>query len=199
MQKYAAFIAGLPTGRNAISMDRLKALLSQLGFLNIETFLTSGNVIFETAPVGVIQPLEAQIARYLRKSLDVDDIWVFIRTPEELRAIAADVPFEEEDMNASGNLLFIVLLTEEPGEQSKRRLRIKRNDVDDLRLSGREIYWLRRPSSEAVAPPSLSEILEAPATVRSFHTIVRLIDRITARPRAESPVTEINPSAQSHP
>lgn len=200
MQKYAAFIAGLPTGRKSVSMDRLKTLLSQIGFENVETFLTTGNVTFETAPVGVIQPLEAQIARYLRKSLGVEDLWVFVRTDEQLKSILHEVPFSGEDLNANGNLLFVVLLTHEPDDQVEKQLRIRRNDVDELRLRGTEIYWLRRPSNEAVAPPSLSEMLDAPATVRSFHTIQRMVDSFTPRPRVEEPGVDddASQSAQSH-
>ena len=181
-------------------MDRLKTLLSQLGFSNIETFLTTGNVTFETAPVGVIGPLEAQIARYLRKSLGVEDLWVFVRTSDELRAIIDDVPFTEEDLNASGSLLFIVLLTNEPDDQVERQLKIRRNEVDELKLRGTEIYWLRRPSNEAVAPPSLAEMLDAPATVRSFHTISRIVDSFTPRPQVdEIRGDDASQSAQSHP
>ena len=181
-------------------MDKLKTLLSQLGFSNIETFLTTGNVTFETAPVGVIGPLEAQIARYLRKSLGVDDLWVFIRTVDELRAIIDNVPFPDEDLNASGSLLFIVLLTNEPDDQAERQIKIRRNDVDELKLRGTEIYWLRRPSNEAVAPPSLAEMLDAPATVRSFHTISRIVESFTTRARVEDVKSDdASQSAQSHP
>lgn len=52
-------------------MENLQRLFTKLGFSQVETYLQSGNVIFETAPVGIIPPLEAQIARYLRKSLVV--------------------------------------------------------------------------------------------------------------------------------
>jgi uncharacterized protein (DUF1697 family) len=200
VQKYAAFIAGLPTGRKAVSMDRLRTLLSQMGFLNVETFLTTGNITFETAPVGVIGPLEAQIARYLRKSLAVDDLWVFIRSARQLQEIIDNVPFSEEDLNAAGNLLFIVLLTNEPDRQLERELKIRRNDVDELKLRGTEIYWLRRPSNEAVAPPSLAEMLDAPATVRSFHTLSRMADSFTAGPRvSDGHHDDTSQSAQSHP
>ena len=181
-------------------MEKLKTLLSNLGFLNVETFLTTGNVTFETAPVGVIGPLEAQVARFLRKSLNVDELWVFIRSADQMRSIVDNVPFTEEDLNTSGNLLFIVLLTGEPDYQIERHLKIRRNDVDELKLRGTEIYWLRRPSNEAVAPPSLAEMLDAPATVRSFHTISRMVDSFKARPRAsEAHPDDTSQSAQSHP
>jgi uncharacterized protein (DUF1697 family) len=202
VQRYVAFIGGLPTGRDAPGMDNLKVLLSRLGFLNVETFLTTGNVIFDTAPVGVIAPLEGQIERYLSKSLDVEGISVFIRTPDQLLEIMANVPFSSEEVHTPGSLLFVVLLADSPDEKARRQLRIRRNEVDELKyIDGREIYWLRKPSNEAVEPPSLAEILDAPATVRTFHTIARLVDRCTPKDRGDTPAIDSNPdsspSAQS--
>lgn len=180
-------------------MDTLKKLFTRLGFLNVETFLTNGNVIFDTAPVGVIGPLEAQIARFLTKSLEAEAIHVFIRTPEELLGILASVPFRPEEVRDAENHLFVVLLGDEPDERATRQLKIRRTEVDELRLHGKEIYWLRRPSAEPVPPPVLSEILDAPATVRSFQTIARLVAKCTSRIEAGDHSRRISQSARSHP
>lgn len=198
MQQYVAFVAGLPCGRDSVGMDTLRNLFARLGFLNVETFLTNGNVIFHTAPVGLIGPLEAQISRFLTKSLEADDIHVFIRTPEELVSILGSVPFPADEVDRDGNHLFVVFLGEEPDEHVKKQLKIRRNDVDELRLSGKEIYWLRRPSSEQVPPPSLSEILDAPATVRSLHTISRLVAKCTPQELRKNPAADVSQSARSH-
>jgi uncharacterized protein (DUF1697 family) len=180
MQRYVAFIGGLPCGRDGTGMETLRGLFGRLGFLNIETYLTSGNVTFDTAPVGLIRPLEDQIARHLNRSLETEGVSVFIRTPKQLADIIARNPFAAEESDHHSNILFVVLLAEHPDERTERQLGIRRNDVDDLRVSGREIFWLRRPSEEAVPPPTLSEILDAPATVRSFSTLVRLMQKCVA-------------------
>ena len=197
MQRYIAFVAGLPCGRDSVGTDTLRNLFARLGFLNVEVFLTNGNVIFDTAPVGVIEPLEAQLERFLMKSLGTEDIHVFIRTPDELLGILANVPFRPDELRAEDNHLFVVLLSEEPDEKTRRNLRIRRTEVDELRLNGKEIYWLRRPSPEQVPPPSLSEILDAPATVRSFQTIARLVARCTPKGSTDILPIDANQSAQS--
>ena len=197
MQQYVAFVAGLPCGRDSVGMDTLRNLFARLGFLNVETFLTNGNVIFHTAPVGLIGPLEAQIARFLMKSLDVEGIHVFIRTPDQLLGILAGVPFPADEVRSDGNHLFVILLEEEPDEHVRKQLRIRRTEVDELRLNGKEIYWLRRPSSGQVPPPALSEILDAPATVRSFHTIAQLVAKCTPHAASKSPLIDVSQSARS--
>ena len=187
----------MPCGRDSVGTDTLRNLFARLGFLNVEVFLTNGNVIFDTAPVGVIAPLEAQIERFLMKSLGTEEIHVFIRTPDELLGILANVPFRPDEVRAEDSHLFVVLLSEEPDEKARKKLRIRRTEVDELRLNGKEIYWLRRPSPEQVPPPSLSEILDAPATVRSFQTIARLVARCTPTAVKDPLPVDANQSAQS--
>lgn len=167
-------------------MSALRSLFLRLGFLNVEAYLTSGNVVFDTAPVGVIGPLEAQISRHLKNSLEASRIWTFIRTPEEVARIVANVPFDPGDVNASGNSLFVMLLWEPPDDRTTRQLRIRRNDVDELRIIGREIYWLRRSGEGVAPPPSFAEILDVPVTVRSFNTMKSLADRYVDPSRART-------------
>src|SRR5512138_1056395 len=96
MQKYVAFMTGLPVRGGAPGQERVKKLFSRLGLTSVETFRAADNVIFETAPVGVIGPLEAQISRHLRRSLETEDLWTFIRTPKEIAEIVRDIPFTAE-------------------------------------------------------------------------------------------------------
>jgi uncharacterized protein (DUF1697 family) len=176
MQRYIAFLSGLPVGRNKVPMSTLENLFRKLGFLNVESYLTTGNIAFDTAPVGITAPLEAQISRHLERSID-GDIRTFLRTPEELFSIASEIPFTESEMPGD-SALFIVLLAEPLDDRTEYQLRIRRNDNDLLKPRGREIYWLRRRTDDASSKPlSLTETLNVPATVRSLNTIKKLADR----------------------
>lgn len=196
MQKYVAFISGLPFGRNAIKSDDLRSAMTRLGFIDVEVFSTSGNVAFDTAPVGLVGPLEAQISRHIKRTFELEDIWTFIRTPSELRSIVRELPYDEADVADEGNSIFVVLLSEEPDALTARRLRIKRNEVDELRLSRREIYWLRRRvEGEPIPPPPIADILDARATVRSLHTLQQIVAQLE-KPRTK-PRVKIEDSTQS--
>lgn len=188
MQKYAAFVSGLPTGKNSISDDDLSHAFLRLGFTDPQAMLNSGNVVFDTPPVGVIGPLEAQISRHLRNTFEQNDIWTFIRTPDELHQILEGVPFSHKEVSDKGNSIYVVLLSEQLDQVASERIQIKRNEVDELEPAGREIYWLRRiTKGEHIAPPPISEMLDSPATVRSLHAIQRILNEIehpsTKRPR----------------
>ena len=178
MQRYIAFLGGLPVGRDAVTSDTLRSLFSRLGYLEVETYLTTGNVAFLTAPVGIIGPLEAQLSRYLTKEVR-DDVDVFIRTPEDLVKIAGHRPFPDEDVE-SGNVFVVLLHNPVPKPIAQRLGRVTASS-DGFSANGREIYWLR-PSRGAVTsrPLSLTGILESPATVRSLHTLERLAAKYAA-------------------
>src|SRR5215203_2668232 len=145
MQRYVAFLSGLPVGYGVEGMGDLRRLFSQLGFSGVETFLTTGNVAFETAPVGVIAPLEAQITRYLQKNLD-DSVEVFLRKPEELSEMLSYDAFPGEDIEAEGESLFIRLVRERMSTGIERRVGVGRAEGDDVHPDRNSIYGLRRPT-----------------------------------------------------
>jgi uncharacterized protein (DUF1697 family) len=171
MQRYIAFLSGLPTGPDAVSQDQLHHLFSKLGFLNVETHGTSGNVAFETAPVGVIGALEAQISRHLKNSIE-GDIWTFLRTPEYLSQVVANAPFSGDDECSR----FVVLLAEPLDSRTEKRVRSYRSASESLHPRGLEIYWERRLLADGGSPLLLADLLDSPATVRSFSTITGLVD-----------------------
>ena len=193
MQKYIAFISGLPFVSDDGEVQKIRALFQRLGFSNVETFHGRDTVIFETAPVGVIGPLEAQISRHLKRSLDLDHAWTFIRTPAELSEVVKSAPFDPD--RVENVVSFVVLLSEEPDDRTARALRIRRNDWDELTPAGKHIYWVRHESDDAGPPPSLGEIIDAPATVRSFRTISRLAEQYS--PHAGRRSSKPAPSASS--
>ena len=177
MQRYIAFLSGLPTGSQAVPQDTIRRLLSKLGFLNIETHGTSGNVAFETAPVGVTGALEAQISRHLRNSIN-GEIWTFLRTPEYLAQVVANAPFSDDDESSR----FVVLLAEPLDSRTEKRVRAHRTGAESLHPRGLEIYWERRMLADGGAPLLLADLLDSPATVRSFSTITGLVNEYHKTP-----------------
>ena len=192
LQRYIAFLSGLPVGPAAVPQDELVRLFRKLGFLGVETLGTTGNVAFETQPVGVVGALEAQISRHLKRSIDAD-IWTFIRTPEQLSALVAGAPFSDDP----GSSRFIVFLAEPLDDKTVRRLSARGNPREILHPQGLEIYWERQNVADGGSPLALSNFIGSPATVRSFSTITRLAADYGKSPRrAASRPTESERSRQ---
>jgi uncharacterized protein (DUF1697 family) len=173
MQRYITFIRGFSAGHSPTEMRHLRSLFRGLGFCNVETYLQSGNVIFDAAPLGIIPLFEAQISRYLTKSLG-GEVDAFIRTPEELAQIVDYEPFPDEDTSDS---LFVVLLHEPPSDRVRRCVRFAKTATDEFRVNGREVYWLRRQPGDPTAQawPSIAKTLGVPVTVRTMNTLRKLV------------------------
>ncbi len=80
-------------GTGKLSMADLRKLLDGLGFRNIETYIQSGNVVFDAA--GSAAKVKAAVAAGLEKLMGAP-VEVMVRTHEELTRIIAGNPFAEE-------------------------------------------------------------------------------------------------------
>lgn len=79
MTKYIAFLREINVGaHNRMKMDELRALFESLGHEDIETYLQSGNVVFEAAQTGKVA-LRAEIHEAIEDEFGYD-ISVIIRT-----------------------------------------------------------------------------------------------------------------------
>ena len=174
MPKYVAFLRAVNVGGHIVKMDHLRQLFEALGFCNVETFIASGNVIFDSSSKST-KTLERKIENLLQESFGYA-VATFIRSTSELENIAQNKPFDDSELNAEGNVLYIAFTSDEPSTKSKRDLLTLTTDVDDFRINGREIYWLSRKkiSESKVSGAQLERTLGMPATLRNANTIRRL-------------------------
>src|SRR5262245_28797721 len=93
--RYVAFLRAINVGGHVVKMDQLRKLFEQLKFKNVETFIASGNVIFETASTDAAA-LETKIEKHLAKALGYE-VGTFLRTCDEVAAIAGHKAFAEKD------------------------------------------------------------------------------------------------------
>ncbi len=171
MPKYIAFLRAINVGRRVVKMDRLRGLFEALGFQNVETFIASGQVMFETRATDMAR-LEARIEQQLLAGLGYH-VDTFIRTPAELARIAQRV-------QPNGRTLYVCFTRATPPRAVREKLSSYRNDVDDFEVHGREVYWLceKNLSESKFSGALLEKILGGPATARNLNTINRLVAKL---------------------
>jgi len=99
MSKYIAFLRAMNVGGHTVKMDALRQLFESLGFSNVETFIASGNVIFE-ANAGNTKSLEKKIETCLLEALGYE-VATFIRTDAEVAEIAKYKPFPQSQLDTA--------------------------------------------------------------------------------------------------
>jgi uncharacterized protein (DUF1697 family) len=174
MPKYVAFLRAVNVGGHIVKMDQLRQLFGTLGFSNVETFIASGNVVFDSNSKST-KTLERKIESLLRETLGYR-VATFVRSTSELANIAQYKPFDDSELDADGNALYIAFTTDEPSTESKQKLLTFITEVDDFQVYGREVYWLSRKkiSESKFSGAQLERTLGMPATIRNANTVKRL-------------------------
>jgi uncharacterized protein (DUF1697 family) len=172
--RYIALLRAINVGGHTVKMDHLRKLFESLGFANVETFIASGNVIFE-APAGNVQALEKRIEGHLHDSLSYK-VATFIRTAPEMADIAAYKPFPEEELAGDDATVYISFLQDAPDDQARQKLMDCRTPDDEFHVHEREVYWLsrKRMSESAFSGALLEKTIGMQATMRNSTTIRKL-------------------------
>ena len=123
-------------GGHRITNDDLRAAFGRLGFEDVGVFRASGNVAFD-AGEG-----EGDHTEKIEGGLESDlgyAVPTFVRTAEEMRALAADEPFDARTLGAAKGKLQVVFLRKRPPKSVLDRA----TSSDRLALGpGAELYWL---------------------------------------------------------
>jgi uncharacterized protein (DUF1697 family) len=108
MQTYIALLRGINvSGQKKIPMAELRDLLSGIGLENVQTYIQSGNVVFQSSEKSS-QKLESNIHEAIKKNFGFE-VPVLVITPEHLQQIFDDCPFsEEQKVNSYFTLLYNV-------------------------------------------------------------------------------------------
>lgn len=173
MPKYVAFLRAINVGGHTVKMDYLRGLFEAIGFTNVETFIASGNVIFDSKSKSA-KALEKKIADYLQETLGYG-VSTFIRSTSELAAVAQHKPFPDSESNSAGTL-YIAFLTDVPSNEAKSKLMSFTTETDKFHVLGRELYWLCRTKlSESVFSGALLEkTVGMQATFRNSTTVRKI-------------------------
>lgn len=95
MKTYIALLRGINVGGNKnILMADLRNLLTKIGLQHVQTYIQSGNVIFQSQENN-IKNLVLLIHQSIKNQFGFD-VPVLIKTPEALQAIFNNCPFSQE-------------------------------------------------------------------------------------------------------
>jgi uncharacterized protein (DUF1697 family) len=153
-------------------MTDLRNFLTQLGFDEVRSLLQSGNLVFDSKT-----RTGAELERYLegealkRFAMEID---IFIRTPEEWKAIIRQNPFRKEAELDPGHLILLVLKSP-PSAEDIAALQAEITGNEIVRAKGRQVYALypdgigRSRLTNAVIERKLGR-----CTGRNWNTVLKL-------------------------
>lgn len=178
MATMMAFLRGINVGGNhIIKMADLKRTLEKVGFRNVQTYIQSGNVLFDAADEDALV-LEARIERTLAETYGFP-VPTMIRSAAEMADIARRCPYAFEGL-AEGQSIHLNLLKAEPTQDELSAIPPLDTGADTFKVDGREIYlYYGRSMLDSPLPKKLQKI--GPVTSRNWKTILKMIELAKAR------------------
>jgi uncharacterized protein (DUF1697 family) len=135
MQTYISLLRGINvSGQKKIRMADLRSLYESLGLKNVQSYLQSGNVVFDS---------EEQDAVKLKDSIEVQiesmfgfSVPVLIRTGDDFKRVIESHPFAEEEAIR----VLVTFLYECPKKSKWEELGLHKDKVDQFALGEQEIF-----------------------------------------------------------
>ncbi len=176
MKTYISILRGINVGgQRIIKMDALKALYQELGFKNIDTYIQSGNVIFQHTNSNEVE-LRNLIQNKIKTAFDFD-VPVIVLSAVKLNSIISNNPFaHNSDKNTA--YLHITFLAEQPEDFDTVSILSKKSDSEEIHLTQDAIY-LYCPNGYGKTKLTNNFIeskLKVQATTRNWKTTLKLQD-----------------------
>lgn len=163
------------SGKNLLKMDVFRQLMHELGFHQIQTYIQSGNLIFQSAEQDT-HLLSQQIHDTLATHLGLDII-VFTFSLADFQQILEQNPFQQESELAQ---LYIAFFDTTPDEQGLLTIHAKKLEGEQLHYTKEAIYLIATQGygKTKITPALLEQKLRVKATTRNYNTCSKLLEMV---------------------
>ncbi len=173
MNTYLALLRGINVGGNSpVDMKQLKACFESLNFINVRTYINTGNVIFDTPTKNRSAILES-IQNKLNETFEFE-IPVLLRDKENLKALCDTFP--KSWINNDEYKTDVLFLWESYDSEDSLKLIPQNPQVDVLLYVAGSIGWcIRRDHhKESGMSKFISSPLYKNMTARNINTVRKL-------------------------
>lgn len=178
MKRYVALLRGINiSGKNKISMAELKSCFISTGYMDVFTYLNSGNVVF-----SVDEQSEITLAEHIKVMIQERfelDIPVFVILYEKLKDLLCKAPawWGRDDKAIYDNLIFVLhstaaeTIAEKIGEPTK--------GIEQICICKNAIFWSFDRKNYAKAnwwKKTASEGIGEKITIRTANTLKKIVE-----------------------
>jgi uncharacterized protein (DUF1697 family) len=176
MGKFISLLRGINvSGQKKIRMEDLRALYASLEFSNVESYIQSGNVVFESTDTDK-ENIRSQIESAILTKYGFA-VQVFLLTGKDLARVVRNNPYNQ-NKTAPSTALYVTFLSEPLAAGVLDRLSKVSSGEDSFKSSDREVY-LYCPGGYGRTKYTNSAIEKAagiPATTRNWKTVNKLFE-----------------------
>ncbi|MFA6768682.1 MAG: DUF1697 domain-containing protein [Parabacteroides sp.] len=170
--KYIALLRGINvSGQRRITMDALTKMFVELNLNNVQTYLQSGNVVFQANETDS-KKLEHRISFSIKENFGID-VPVLVLSADTLKSILENCPFEK----SKEAMLYITFLYDTPNSIDKQSIECRKSANEEIVFFEKAIY-LYCPNGYGRTKLNnnfLENFLKVKATTRNWKTVNELL------------------------
>lgn len=176
MQTHLALLRGINvSGQKIIKMEELRRCLEGVGFINVRTYIQSGNV-FVTSAEADGNRVANQIREAILNSFGYD-VPVLIIGKEDLQACLDRNRFLDEE-GVDLKKLYVSFISAEVPDQMVLQLNLNFIEPDKIQLDGRRIYlkYHSSPANTKLDNKWIEKSMNVISTTRNWNTVNKLLE-----------------------
>jgi uncharacterized protein (DUF1697 family) len=172
MGKFVALLRAVNVGGRKLPMAQLREVCAGLGWSGVETYIQSGNAVFE-AEAG-----QAELEQALEAALGARfgfEVPVVVRSAAQWAAYPTAIPFPEA-AEKEPNRLMLMLSKQPPAAGAAAALQERARDGELVAAAG-DAIWIHYPAgagTSRLSPSLIDRLIGSPATARNFRTVLKL-------------------------
>ncbi|HLK17640.1 MAG TPA: DUF1697 domain-containing protein [Bryobacteraceae bacterium] len=162
-------------GHNRLKMDELRDLYESLGLRGAQTYVASGNVVFQSDAKDLAR-LQKKIEDAIEKAYGFRT-GVLLRTSAELKDIIRRNPLAKRS-GIEPNKLVVIFLTGEPDAMSKQKIAQIKVGPEELVLDGRQLYtyYAGGIGTSKLTAALIERAIKVSGTARNWNTVTKLLE-----------------------
>jgi uncharacterized protein (DUF1697 family) len=159
-------------GRNRVPMAALRSLAADLGWIDVRSYVQSGNLVFRAAGESSKLAAELEMAIEHHHGLSVP---VIIRGARDWLSYLDTNPFPEASQREP-NLVLLALSKDPPREGVMEQLRARATQGERVHQAG-DALWIHYPRGAGrsrLSPGLLDRLAGSPVTTRNWRTVMEI-------------------------
>lgn len=180
MQLFIALLRAVnASGHNKIVMADLRAACDELGWHEVQSYIQSGNLIFQADKEAAV--LEGELEEMIAGRFGLT-VPVMVRTAVQWAAYLNDNPYPRASQQEP-NRVMLALSKEPPNPNAVSELRQYATGSERI-TQIRDALWIHfgdGAGKSRLSPAVFDRLVGSPVTMRNWRTVVRLGELSTAR------------------
>lgn len=175
--RYLCLLRGINvSGKKKIVMKDLRLIMSNAGFEQVETYLQSGNVLFESTLKN--KQIETKVKKLIQEFYGYKDVDVFVLKEEYLATVVAGIPDFDNDFDRSK--LSMTFLKAKPNSALLALLDGDQYLPDRFVISSNVVYVYHPKGygNTKINTNYFERKLKVRATTRNYRSVSTLLDKL---------------------